>query len=192
MTQRLTVERLPGPEALEDVAAEWELIDRETSPRTPFTSPAWILAWWKHFPRRRQTLFNDEFYCHVVRAPGGRLVAIAPLMRTFSPGFGPPVLRMVQFFGTDPALTEVRGLICRPKDEAAAVEALVEHFLTRRDEWDVFRWAGLGEAAELLLRGAAAVLLHPERRFAGLYRRPAQFLGAPARAHLLQHAQEAA
>ena len=34
-------------------------------------------------------------------------------------------------------------MICRPDDHAPAVEALVEHFLARRNEWDVFRWAGL-------------------------------------------------
>ena len=54
-------------------------------------------------------LFHDEFFCHVVRSDAGHLVAIAPLMRTSVPGIGPPVLRMLQFFGADPALTEIRG-----------------------------------------------------------------------------------
>ena len=141
--RRLTVERLPGPEALGEIAAEWDVLDRQIAPRTPFTSSAWIIPWWKHFSRRRQMLFHDEFFCHVVRGDGGRLVAIAPLMRTSVPGIGPPVLRMLQFFGADPALTEIRGVISRPEDQAQVVQALVEHFLARRDEWDVFRWAGL-------------------------------------------------
>jgi len=141
--RRLTVERLPGPEALEDIAAEWRLIDQKVAPRTPFASPDWILPWWKHFARRRQMLLHDEFYCHVVRSDGGRLVAVAPLMRTFIPGVGPPVLRIVQFFGADANLTEIRGVICLPEDQASAVEALAEHFRARRGEWDVFRWAGL-------------------------------------------------
>jgi CelD/BcsL family acetyltransferase involved in cellulose biosynthesis len=143
MSRRLTVERLPGPEALAGIAAEWDLLDRQTAPRTPFTSPAWIIPWWKHLSRCRKMLLHDEFFCHVVRGDGGRLVAVAPLMRTSVPGVGPPVLRMVQFFGTDAALTEIRGVICRPEDHAPVVEALVEHFLARRAEWDVFRWAGL-------------------------------------------------
>jgi CelD/BcsL family acetyltransferase involved in cellulose biosynthesis len=50
---------------------------------------------------------------------------------------------MLQFFGTDPALTEIRGVISRPEDQTLVVQALVEHFLGRRGEWDVFRWAGL-------------------------------------------------
>ena len=146
--RRLTVERLPGPEALASIAAEWELLDCQTAPRTPFTSPAWIIPWWKHFSRRRRMLFHDEFFCHVVRGESGRLVAVAPLMRTSAPGIGLPVLRMVQFFGVDAALTEIRGVICRPQDQASVVDTLVEHFLARRSEWDVFRWAGLHHAVD--------------------------------------------
>jgi CelD/BcsL family acetyltransferase involved in cellulose biosynthesis len=141
--RRLKVERLEGPEALADIAAEWDLLDRQISPRSPFMSSAWIIPWWRHFSRRRQLLFHDEFFCHVVRGEAGRLVAVAPLMRTSVPGIGPPLLRMLQFFGTDPALTEIRGVICRPEDQAPVVQALVEHFLARRGEWDVFRWVGL-------------------------------------------------
>ena len=143
MLRRLKVERLQGPEALGEIVAEWDLLDRQISPRSPFTSSAWIIPWWKHFSRRRQVVFHDEFFCHVVRDDDGRLVAVAPLMRTSSPGVGLPVVRMLQFFGADPALTEIRGVISRLEHQASVVQALVEHFLARRNEWDVFRWAGL-------------------------------------------------
>jgi CelD/BcsL family acetyltransferase involved in cellulose biosynthesis len=147
LLRNLRVERLPGPEALSDIANEWDLLDRQVVPRTPFTSPAWIVPWWKHFARCRNTLFHDEFFCHVVRDGCGHLVAVAPLMRTGVPGIGPPLLRMVQFFGADAALTEIRGVICWPENHAPVIEALVEHFLAHRGEWDVFRWAGLRKAA---------------------------------------------
>jgi CelD/BcsL family acetyltransferase involved in cellulose biosynthesis len=67
-------------------------------------------------------------------------------MRTDCPGRGLPVMRIVQFFGTDPSLTEFRGVICRPKDHADVVQAVAAHFLRHRDEWDVFRWNGLRDA----------------------------------------------
>ncbi len=145
MSEALTVERLAGPDALDEIAAEWSLLARQASPRTPFASPAWIISWWKHFPRPRQALFHDDFYCHAVRGADGRLVAVAPLIFTSMPGVGPPLLRVVQFVGVDASLTEFRGLVCRPEDQTRAVLALVEHFLARRSEWDVFRWAGLRE-----------------------------------------------
>jgi CelD/BcsL family acetyltransferase involved in cellulose biosynthesis len=139
--QQLTVERLSSPEALAAITAEWEQLDRDVVPRTPFTSASWILPWWKYF-RRRRGPFRDEFFCHIVRSGDGRLIAIAPLMRTYAPGIGPPALRMVQFFGTDAALTEIRGVISRPEDHVPAVNAVAEHF-ANHDDWDVFRWAGL-------------------------------------------------
>ena len=137
-------------------------------------------------------LFHDEFFCHVVRGDGGRLVAVAPLMRTSVPGIGPPVLRMVQFFGADAALTEIRGVICRPEDQVAVVEALVEHFLARRGEWDVFRWAGLRHPVDAYSGPPPALHLRGQARPAGLCRRAAWKLGGSAPAGLLQHAQEPA
>ena len=140
----LSVARLHRPEELSDIVDEWDLLARQVSPRTPFASPSWVTLWWKHFPHRRHHgLFRDEFYCHVVRDDGGRLAGIAPLMRSNFPGVGPPLLRVVQFFGVDVGLTEIRGVICRQDDEALVVEALQKYFLDRRGEWDLFRWAGL-------------------------------------------------
>lgn len=87
-SRSLMVERLRGPEELAGIATEWDLLERETAPRTPFASLAYIALWWRYFARRRQMLFHDEFFCHVVRGYGGGLVAIAPLMRTCAPGIG--------------------------------------------------------------------------------------------------------
>jgi CelD/BcsL family acetyltransferase involved in cellulose biosynthesis len=142
IVKTLIVERLSGPEGWATLTAEWESLDEQIFPRSPFTSPLWIGLWWKHF-RRRNPLFRDEFFCHIVRDAHGRLVAIAPLMRTYCPGLGRPRIRMVQFFGTDPSITELRGVICRPKDQEKVIKALTEHFLRHRGEWDVFRWNGL-------------------------------------------------
>jgi CelD/BcsL family acetyltransferase involved in cellulose biosynthesis len=141
-SRKLTVERLSDPEALSRIAGEWELLDRQTRPRMPFTSAAWIVPWWKYF-RRNTALFRDEFFFHIVRDGNGELVALVPLMRTFAPGIGPRALRMLQFFGTDAALTEVRGVICRPEDHLPVVKAVAAHFVAACGDWDVFRWAGL-------------------------------------------------
>lgn len=140
------IQRLENIEELAALTPEWSVIDRATRPRSPFTSPAWLLTWWKHL-RRRNFAFRDEFYSHAIRSLDGRLVAIAPLMRSFAPGLGVPVLRILQFFGTDPGLTEFRGVICGHADHDVVVQALFAHFLARRDEWDVLRWHGLRRSA---------------------------------------------
>jgi Acetyltransferase (GNAT) domain len=140
---RFSVEKLSGPSAWEgSLGREWDCLEKDILPRTPFTSRLWMSHWWKHF-RRRGPLFRDEFFCHAVRGPRGDLAAIAPLMRTDCPGFGLPVFRVVQFFGADPALTEIRGVICRTADHDGVVRAIADYLVPRSAEWDILRWSGL-------------------------------------------------
>ena len=81
------------------LSSEWSVIDRVTQPRSPFTSPAWLLPWWKHW-RRCDVAWRDEFCSHATHSLDGRLVAVAPLMRSFAPRLGVPVLHILQFFGS--------------------------------------------------------------------------------------------
>lgn len=172
LDRQLTVQRLPDIRALAEIIAEWELLETEITPKTPFTSPSWILTWWRHF-RRRQGVFRDEFFCHIVRDGSGNLVAVAPLMRTFAPGFGLPMLRIVQFFGNDPSLTEIRGIICRPCDEDDVIDTLVGHFLAHRGTWDVFRWNGLKSARSAEQARSMPCVFIPRREL------PAYFIELP-------------
>jgi CelD/BcsL family acetyltransferase involved in cellulose biosynthesis len=138
----LRIEKLSGPLALETLSAEWESLDAELYPRTPFTSPLWINLWWKHFQQRRYQV-RDEFFCHTLRETDGRLVAIAPMMVTHRPAAGPLRIRLLQFFGADPSITEIRGVICRADRQNEVVEALTHHLNGCRDEWDVLWWTGI-------------------------------------------------
>jgi CelD/BcsL family acetyltransferase involved in cellulose biosynthesis len=135
----------PG-EALSALLPEWEALDEQMSPRTPYSSPIWFQEWWKHL--RRQSLFNrDEFFLHTVRDKRGQLVAVAPFIKTCRPAFGPLKLRILQFIGADPSITELRGLICRTQDQDAVVHCLVEHFSSIPNEWDLLLWRGFRESA---------------------------------------------
>jgi CelD/BcsL family acetyltransferase involved in cellulose biosynthesis len=141
-----SVHRLPGPQALAGLMPEWEALAMAAHPQNPFVSPLWVTLWWKHF-RRNSFKFRDEFFAHVVRDDSGRLIALAPLMRTYCPGWGPAVMRIVQFFGTDASLTEFRGVICRPEDHDRVISVMIEHFGKYCDQWDIFRWYGLTDVA---------------------------------------------
>src|SRR5207247_3005622 len=59
----LRLERLSGAEAFEQLASEWEALDAQISPRTPFTSPLWNILWWKHFRADRLSL-RDELIAY--------------------------------------------------------------------------------------------------------------------------------
>ena len=69
-------------------------------------------------------------------------------------------------------LTEICGVICRPQDHVAVVKALVEHFLARRSEWDVFPLGRPAPPRRRLQRsGVCPACSCPSARPAGLYRR---------------------
>ena len=137
---------MTGPAAIQEIAAEWEQLDALSVPRTPFSSPAWNTLWWKHY-RRQDSVAVDEFFMHTIRAPDGRLVAVAPLfIREYRP-FGFVRFRFAQFFGADSSITELRGLVCAPDDQPAAVAALAAFFQDQYRSWDLLRWDGLRTSA---------------------------------------------
>jgi len=139
----LHIEELDGPAALERIASEWEQLDAEVSPRTPFTTPAWAKLWWQHMRQARSTI-RHEFFVNVVRDQADRLVAVVPLLITHRPAYGPLQLRLLQFFGAaDGSLTEHRHIICREDDEPDVIQALAGYLLDRKDRWDVFVWTGI-------------------------------------------------
>src|SRR5271168_1367214 len=118
------IERLRGPESFADLISEWECLHAQITPRTLFASPLWIGLWWRRL-RRQGPLLHDEFFCHTVRDASGHLLAVAPLMITRCPGVGPLQMRIVQFFGADSGITELRGVICRPEHQEMVIQALV-------------------------------------------------------------------
>ena len=124
------------------LAPEWDVLDQQVLPRTPYTSPLWNILWWKHFHEDR-FLVRDEFFAHAVRDWQGGLIAVAPMMLTHRPSTGPLRLRQLQFFGADPNITEIRGMICRSQEADRAMESLVHALNERGSEWDWLDWRGI-------------------------------------------------
>ena len=139
----LRIEELNGPAALEIITPEWELLDAQVSPRTPFTSPLWAKLWWRHLRQTRPAI-RQEFFAHIVRDETDRLLAVVPLVITHRPAYGPLRLRILQFFGgADGSITEHRCIVCREDDEPRVIEALASYFRDRKDKWDLFVWTGI-------------------------------------------------
>jgi CelD/BcsL family acetyltransferase involved in cellulose biosynthesis len=141
---RIHVSRLTGPDGLSMLDSEWEALDAQLSPRTPFTGPLWNRLWWKHY-RSRRLLVRDELFLHIARDDHGTLMAVAPMMLTRRPSRGLLQGRVVQCFGADRNITEIRGIICRPEDQAQAMNALARHFSVSDLGWDWIDWGGIRE-----------------------------------------------
>jgi CelD/BcsL family acetyltransferase involved in cellulose biosynthesis len=151
----LQIEPLTDSAALERLTSEWEALDESLSPRTPFTSPAWNVLWWRHF-RADRPLVRDTLRSFALRDETGRLVAVAPMMLTERPRVGRLRIRHLQFFGADPNLTELRRMICGPEHEDAAIAALMAHFHAHAAEWDWIYWGAIRQDGEAQQRLAAA------------------------------------
>jgi CelD/BcsL family acetyltransferase involved in cellulose biosynthesis len=84
------------------------------------------------------------------------------LMRTNCLVFGLPLIRVLQFLGADPSLTEIRGVICRAADHDRVVAVIRDYFLQRSSEWDIFRWNGLRDPVRALdTATSSSVFLSP-------------------------------
>jgi hypothetical protein len=101
----------------------------------------WNLLWWRHF-REDHLWVRDELFVLAVRDEHGRLIALAPLMRSLRPARGPLRIREIRFFGADPNITELRGPVCRPEHRTDAMRALHAYLMEHAGEWDSLRWCG--------------------------------------------------
>lgn len=143
----LRVTRLEAPSDLWALGRECDALALSMSPRLPFATSTWLEHWWRHYNEQR-LLVRDRFFVHVLRDEHGRLRAVAPLMLTERPGNGPVRARTLAFFGADKNVTELRGMICAPEFEGAAVRSLLSYVDGCDDQWDWFTWNGVRPRSE--------------------------------------------
>ncbi len=136
------IETLTTLAELEALAPEWRALLADVSLRTPSKSPLWQLAWWRHFGARRSLVNRHEMRVLVLREDSGELLAVAPMMITHRPGFGPSLFRELQFFGADPYVTQLRGPVCRRERLAEVSRILVAHARAGKD-YDFVQWRGM-------------------------------------------------
>ena len=141
-TATLTLATIHSDAALMALAPEWNALCATLPLQHPFAEPDLHLHWWRHL-RARRLLIHDRLHAFALRDAHGKLVAVAPMMISVRPGLGAFGVKVLQFFGADPNITEVRGLICHPDDSDAALAALQTYLLAHRHLWDWIEWQGL-------------------------------------------------
>jgi len=154
---RLRIERLGSVTDIQAILGEWEVLATRTNPWSPFATPTWNTLWWKHYCKR-QRLGSRELFVHIVRSEDNRLIAVAPLLLRRMIVTGGLELRAIEFFGADPLITEIRGLVCDPADQPAVVKALRNHFRVADANWDLFHWQGIRPSVMQELDGSAPAL----------------------------------
>ena len=135
----LVVAAIPEADLLNEAVEGWRELHDSVSPRLPFTAPLWNALWWKHYPSDRMSV-KDESFTLSIRDSAGKLRGVAPMMTTIRPAVGGLGIRVLNCFGTDPNVTEIRGVICRPEDETEVIRALRAYVRSQPSRWDWIDW----------------------------------------------------
>jgi len=107
--------------ALAALVPEWWDLWHRAASATPFQSPAWLIAWWRHF-------HPGELFCVAVR-DGRRLVALAPLYIEDG-AFGRRLLPV------GISMSDYLDVLLDPAVGREAGAALVRHLETHAQAWD--------------------------------------------------------
>jgi CelD/BcsL family acetyltransferase involved in cellulose biosynthesis len=138
----LRIEEIETPEALAALEREWNALAFTHGEGLPFRTWDWNVAWWRWF-REQSFAVRDQLFFRAFRTADGRLVGVAPLILVRRPGYGPAVVRGLEFVGTDPYVTEVRGVLAEEGWRCQVYQALGDHLKAHQRRWDWVRWRGL-------------------------------------------------
>jgi len=138
--QRLVVQEHRSTQAFTELEREWRAIEQQTG--TPFASWDWAVAWWAQLHEEKLGV-TDALSIRSIRTREGQLVAVAPMLMSRRPSFGPICVRQLQFFGADPNITEQRGLVSLPEWRSEAYCALLSHALHNDSAWDSMLLSGV-------------------------------------------------
>jgi CelD/BcsL family acetyltransferase involved in cellulose biosynthesis len=136
----LIVETIDSLARLAPLEKEWRQLELYSG--LPFTSWDWTVAWWNQL-REDKLGVKDSLFVRAIRTEAGELVAVAPMLISRRPSIGPLCIRQLQFFGADPNITEVRGMLALPEWRTEAYRALIQHALEHADQWDSMLLSGL-------------------------------------------------
>jgi CelD/BcsL family acetyltransferase involved in cellulose biosynthesis len=139
----IRVEELTSVSDLEAILPEWWSLYDRCPGATPFHSPEWLLAWWRHFGfGRLWTLALLE---------SNRLVALLALfLHTYQ---DPDRGGLQQLSPIGIGITDYTDFLIEPGHAASACQAVLHHVLDRKTLWDEADLQGL--RADSALLGAA-------------------------------------
>ena len=120
---------------------EWIALEESTGVDLPFQTWEWAVAWWTHLREDRRGV-RDHLRVCVVRDEHEQVVAIAPMVLTERPSFGPFRVRYLQLMGADPNVTEVRAILCKPEYKDEVFTVLRSHLAAFAGSWDWVAWEG--------------------------------------------------
>ena len=125
------VDRVTDEDTFGKLALEWDSLLAESGQDWLFLTWEWLFTWWRYFGSKGQ------LYLLCVRDSEKRLIGLAPLRIVRRGRTGGGGLRVLEWLGSgSPVWSDALDLIARRESEQAVREAIGNHLLARRDEWD--------------------------------------------------------
>jgi len=131
------LERLTSLDQLELLRPEWAELWGRCPSATPFQSPDWLIAWWRH-------LGQGELWVLALRDET-HLRAVAPFVITEAPV---SCQRQLLLLGT--GISDYLDLLIEPEFESVAAEAILSYLDSHHDSWDVGDFQQLPGTSALL------------------------------------------
>jgi CelD/BcsL family acetyltransferase involved in cellulose biosynthesis len=148
----LSVEVATTAEQFSALRGDYEQILRSSGNKLPFALHAWHEVWCDHFLESRLQLQTQRRF-YVLRDADKLCVAIVPLILTRR-SLGPLKISSLDFVGSDPGLTEIRGAVIEPGFETEAASVMQRELASLRSV-DWVRWSNIsGAFGEALARGS--------------------------------------
>jgi CelD/BcsL family acetyltransferase involved in cellulose biosynthesis len=118
------IEEVTSAERLKSLGPEWSDLWMRCPDATPFQSPEWLLAWWRHFG-------NNNLWTLSLHQ-GRRLVGLAPL---FVHGHRDHSLCQLSLIGT--GISDYLDFLLEPEIALIGTEMILRHLALQRSRWDL-------------------------------------------------------
>jgi CelD/BcsL family acetyltransferase involved in cellulose biosynthesis len=148
----MSIHILTNRDELSRARSDYQNLHARAGSGLPFTLHDWHLAWWDCLAQSSDRI-ADALRVHVIRDAEGDCVGIVPFILT-TRDVGYFKVGVLSLLGADPNITEVRGPLIVPGEEAPVAKA-VRRCLAVDENWDWIRWScAAGPVSEALLHDA--------------------------------------
>jgi CelD/BcsL family acetyltransferase involved in cellulose biosynthesis len=141
----IQIEEVTSAERLESLRPEWSNLWERCPHATPFQSPEWLLAWWRHFG-------NTNLWTLLLRQER-RLVGLAPLFIHRHQDHAPCQLSLI-----GAGISDYLDFLLEPDIALIGTETILRHLSLQRSKWDLCNFQELRAESPLVAVQAATDL----------------------------------
>ena len=130
MSADLEIRTYRNLDDLQSIDASWRALLADYPLATTFSTPEWLISWWRNFGKNQELLVVGFF-------ADSRLVALAPLSLTPIRIANALPMRLLRLMGDGSHDSDNLDLPVKPGFESCFAESLLRFLETERNRWDI-------------------------------------------------------